>query len=56
MIYVAGDFKVNLLDYTTKTFIKITFDYGLICVINKPTRVTRTSATIADHVISKGLS
>ena len=36
-------------------FLNLTFEYGLVPVINKPTRVMKTSATAIDHIITNSL-
>ena len=55
-LYLTGDFNLNLLDYTTntkvKTFVNLLFQHGLIPLINKPTRVTRRTATVIDLIIT----
>ena len=55
-----GDFNLNVLDYETNTKVKknfnLIFQHGLIPVINKPTRVTRKSATAIDHIITNSIS
>ena len=57
-LYVTREFDLNLLDYNTndkvKKFINTTFEYGL-SLISKPTRVTRNSDTIRDHIITNFL-
>ena len=55
-LYLIGDFNLNLLDYSTNTkvknFINLLFQHGLMPLINKPTRVTRRSATLIDLIIT----
>ena len=57
--YATGDFNLNVLDYSKNEkvtkFLNLTFEYGFIPVINKPTRVTKNSATAMDHVITNSL-
>ena len=59
-MYLIGDFNLNVLDYETNTKVKkkfnLIFQHGLIPVINKPTRVTRKSATAIDHIITNSIS
>ena len=59
-VYLIGDFNLNVLDYETNTkvknFFNLIFQHGLIAVINKPTRVTRQSATAIDHIITNSTS
>ena len=56
---VTGDFNLNVLDYNKKekvtTFLNLTFEYGLVPVINKPTRVTKNTATAIDILIQTHL-
>ena len=55
-IVLAGDFNLNVLDFQSnakdKNFINLTFRYGMIPTINKPTRVTTNTATAIGHVIT----
>ena len=56
LFYVTGDFNLNALDYNKNEkvtkFLNLTFEYGLIPVVNKPTRVTKNTATAIDHIIT----
>ena len=48
-----GDFNYNLLDTIdtkTNTFITTMFSSLFYPIINKPTRITDTSATLLDHI------
>lgn len=53
---LLGDFNINLLKYGThaKTteFCDIMLSNGFIPYINRPTRITRNSATLIDHIYS----
>ena len=55
-IYLAGDLNLNVLDYENNTkvknFFNMIFQHGLIPVINKPTCVTKKSASAIDHIIT----
>ena len=55
-IYLIGDFNLNVLDYETNTkvkgFINLLFQHGLIPIINKPTKITKTTAKAIDHIIN----
>ena len=57
--HITGDFRLSVLDYnnndTVKKVINTTFEYGLLSVINRPTRVTRNSATAIHHIIAYSL-
>ena len=54
--YIIGDFNLNLLDHDSnnnvKDFVNLLFENGFIHFINKPTRVTRETSTLIDHIIS----
>ena len=52
---VTGDFNLNVIDYNKNEFVNLTFEYGLVSVINKPTRVTKNTATTIDHIITNSL-
>ena len=51
---MAGDFNMNLLDFKqnkkVQNFLNIMFDHSMMSVINKPTRVTKNTATAIDHI------
>ena len=53
---MAGDFNMNSLDYSQNTivhdFFNLAFQNSIFPVINRPTRVTKTSATIIDHILT----
>ena len=55
-IFLAGDFKINSLDYSRNTivrdFFNLAYQNSIFPVINRPTRVTKTSATIIDHILT----
>ncbi|XP_057289791.1 uncharacterized protein LOC130612454 [Hydractinia symbiolongicarpus] len=55
-VYLVGDFNLNVLDFNTnksvQNFFNSVFQNGFIPLINKPTRVTRLSATAIDHIIT----
>ena len=52
--YVIGDFNINLFNSDTHAlsgeFLNIMFSSGLFPVINKPTRITNSSATLIDNI------
>ena len=54
--HVAGDFNLNLLDHEknkkVQDFLQLMYQNGMIPTINKPTRVTKTTATTIDHIIT----
>ena len=55
----TGDFKLNVLYYNkiekVTKFLNLTFEYSLDPVINKPTRVTKYTATAIDPIIKNSL-
>ena len=54
-LVLVGDFNINVLDFNeskmVQNFVNLMFRHGLIPTINKPTRVTRNTATAIDHII-----
>ncbi|XP_065667661.1 uncharacterized protein LOC136087957 [Hydra vulgaris] len=54
--YIIGDFNLNCFEYHTNTNIKKfyndIFEIGAIPLINKPTRISSTSASILDNIIT----
>ena len=54
-LYIVGDLNLNLLDHSTnskvKDYLNILFQNLLIPMINKPTRVSKSNATIIDHIL-----
>ena len=59
LFYAIGDFNLNVLDYrksekVTK-FLNLTFEYGFVQVINKPTWVRKNTVTAIDHIITNSL-
>ena len=57
LFFATGDF--NVLDYNKNVkvtkFLNLTFAYDLVPVINKPTRVTKNTATSIDPIITNSL-
>ena len=55
-LYIVGDLNLNLLDYSTnskvKDYLNIVFQNLLISMINKPIRVSKSNATIIDHILT----
>ena len=53
-IFFAGDYNLNCLDYNSnskvRNFSDLFFRYGMVPLINKPTRISRTSATAIDNI------
>ena len=54
--HIAGDFNLNLLDHDknkkVRDFLNLIYQNGMIPTINKPTRVTKKTATAIDHIIT----
>ena len=55
-IFVIGDLNINCLSYgsnsETKSFFDNIFQLGVIPIINKPTRITPTSITAIDNILT----
>ena len=55
-LYLVNDLNINFLDYSRNThvrdFFNFVFENGKSSVINRPTRVTKSSATIIDHILT----
>ena len=51
-----GDYNTNLLNYEshdqTATFIGMLYSYAFVPLINRPTRVTSSSATLIDNIFT----
>ena len=56
LVYLAGDYNVNLLNsethQLTSEFLEIMFSNSFAPLINKPTRVGKSSATIIDNIFT----
>ena len=54
--YIVGDFNINLLNaesnLLTSSFLDLIFSLNYMPLINKPTRVTNSTATIIDNIFS----
>ena len=54
--FLWGDFDLNVEDYDTNEIVKnvfnLIFQNGFLPLIQRPTRVTRTSATAIDHILT----
>ena len=55
----VGDFNINILDFnegkTVQSFVNLVPRHGLIPTVNKPTRITRNTATAIDHIITNSI-
>ena len=53
---ISADFNLNVLDHdnckNVQSFLNLLYQNSMIPIINKPTRVTRKSATAIDHIIT----
>ena len=55
-LFLVGDLNINSLDCSINTnirdFFNLVFQDGVFPLLNKPTRVTKSSTTIIDHVLT----
>ena len=55
-LYIVGDLDLNLLDHSAnskvKDYLNIVFQNLLIPLINKSTRVSKSNATIINHILT----
>ena len=58
-VLITGDFNINLLDFENnkkvQSFVNLMFCCGMVPIINKPTRVTRYTATAIDHMFTNSI-
>ena len=56
LFFPAGDFNINILDFEAnrkvQSFVNLIFERSMIPTINKPTRVTKHTATAIDNIIA----
>ena len=54
-LFIVGDLNISSLGYSRETHVLDIFNFGfqngLFPVINRPTRVTKSSATVIDHIL-----
>ena len=59
ILLIMGDFNRNLLDYENnkkvQSLVNLMFCCGMVPAINKPTRVTRYTATVIDHIFTNSI-
>ena len=59
LAYIMGDYNINLLNsdkhIQTSEFVDIMFGFGYYPLINKPTRVKNTTATLIDNIFTNDL-
>ena len=55
-LFLVGDLNINTLDYFKNThvrdFFNFVFQNGIFPVMKRPTRVTKSSATVIDHILT----
>ena len=60
MCYLFGDYTIELLNYerhiATSEFIELMHSYCFISLLNCPTRITNTSATLIDNIITNDIN
>ena len=58
-LFLVGDLNINFSDYSryihVRNFFNFVFQNGIFPVINRPTRVTKSSATVIDHILTNTL-
>ena len=58
-VYIMGDFNLNLINISehipTSDFVELMFSYPFFPLINKPTRLTETSATLIDNIFCNSI-
>ena len=59
LVYLTGDFNINLINYEshqpTSMFLDTLYSFSLFPLINKPTRITSSSATLIDNIFSNDI-
>ena len=59
LCYLLGDYNLNILNYdthdTTAEFIDILYSHAILPLINRPTRVTQSSATAIDNIFTNNI-
>ena len=60
LCYILGDYNLDLLKSEshslTKDFVNLMFEHSFVPLINRPTRVTRSSASLIDNIFTNDLS
>ena len=58
-LVLVGDFNINIFDFNERKMVQnsvnLMFRHDLIQTINKPTQVTRNTATAHDHIITSSV-
>jgi hypothetical protein len=59
-VYILGDINIDVLKFAshkpTENYIDMLLSFGCIQLITKPTRITHSSATVIDHILTNVLS
>ena len=59
-VYITGDFNINLLNIDkhipSAEFIKTMHSYSFFPLINKPTGISKHSATLIDHIFCNDIN
>ena len=54
--YLIGDTNINVINHSnhkeTANYLEMMYSFGLVPVINRPTRITGHSATLIDHIFT----
>ena len=54
--YILGDLNIDFLKYDehrrTSTFLDVLYAYNVFPLISKPTRITKNTATLIDHILT----
>ena len=60
MCYLLGDWNINLLNYDSHTLttnvVDLFYSFGFMPLINRPTRISNTTATIIDNIYTNAYS
>ena len=55
-VFIVGDLNINSLDYEpVKNFFNLVFQNGFLPLMQRATRVTKTTATAIDHIITDAI-
>ena len=59
LCYLIGDYNINILNYgnhsATDEFVDMLYSHAFLPLINRPTRITQTSATIIDNIFTNNI-
>ena len=58
-VYIMGDFNINLINANnniTSDFAELMFSFSFSPIINNPTRVTSTTATLIDNIFCNDIN